>query len=106
MKMSEQAKDLGVGALYLAFVIVTGNVLLQIATISALWNWFVVPLGMDHMSWTLAFGVTLLVNVVGYRWTPTTKYTRWQILEGALAKTSVCAVSLGVGWAVATWGLR
>jgi hypothetical protein len=96
--MSEQNKV--VGAFVIAFVISMANVPLEVFAVKTLWNWFIVPLGMQPMTWALAIGAGLFVGVFRYQWKPSSKLTHWQAIEAVLSRTLVVSVSLGVGWLV------
>jgi uncharacterized BrkB/YihY/UPF0761 family membrane protein len=98
--------DKNLGLMLLALVFIAVNVPLELWTLSALWNWFAVPLGVQRMSWSLAFGLILILGVLRYRWAPSVKYSHAQYFEAALTKTFCLLMSLGAGWLVVTLGAR
>lgn len=66
--------------------------------IVALWRWFVVPLGVIPIGWSLALGLDFLRSCFFYRWhRERTREETFQALLGALVNCLFCLAS---GWIV------
>lgn len=75
-------------------------------TVSTLWGWFVVPLGVKAITLTHAIGLSLFVNYFQMR----SRYVfKSEVLENrtysqrAGLAVMICTVSLFIGWIVASF---
>lgn len=73
--------------------------------LAKLWAWFVVPLGVAHLSWLHACGIAVTWTALAQRNDGTRsaeQLTGSRVLRNAVGSASLLAITLGVG-AVVAW---